>query len=273
MTGAGSLEHVLWIGGPPASGKTTVASTLARTYGLRLYSTDTRTWSHRDRALAAGEPAALRWEALSPGERWDDRTPQDLVDLSLHHVRGPMVLDDVRSLPMAPLVVVEGSVVPPWVVSSGVAAPARALWLLPTADLQDRLLASRGTTGSRAVLHRSLRELLAQEAAEHGAPTLVVDGSGGVEAVTAAVGVRFADALAEGPRAADMAERRGLLREANLDVVGQVRAGAARLVAVGAGDDERRTFACECGRPGCLADVELAVGAAADGPVLTPGHA
>lgn len=267
------MGHVLWIGGPPASGKTSVASALARRHGLRLYSADTRTWSHRDRALAAGDPAALRWEALSPEERWDDRTPQDLIDLSLHHVRGPMVLEDLRSLPTAPLVVAEGSVLPAWAVSSGVADPARAVWLLSTADFQDRLLASRGTSGGRAVLHRSLRALVAQEAVEHGVPTLVVDGSEGVEAVTAAVEVRFAEALAEGPHAAELAERRGLLRRVNLDVVTQVRAGAARFVAIGAGDDERRTFACECGHTGCLADVELPVGVAAEGPVLAPGHA
>lgn len=184
-----------------------------------------------------------------------------------------MVLEDLRSLPTAPLVVAEGSVLPAWAVSSGVADPARTVWLLPAADLQDGLLASRGTTGGRAVLHRSLRELLAQEAAEHDVSTLVVDGSCGVGAVTAAVEARFTVALAEGPRAVDVAERRGLLREANLDVVDQVRAGAARLVAVGAGDDERRTLACECGRTGCLADVELPVGDAADRPVFAPGHA
>ena len=184
-----------------------------------------------------------------------------------------MVLDDLRSLPTAPLVVAEGSVLPPAAVSSGVADPARAVWLLPTADVQDRLLARRGTTGSRALLHRSLRELLEEEAAEHGVATLVVDGSAGVEAVTAAVEARFAEALAQGPCAADVGERRALLREANLDVVGQVRAGTARLVAIGAGDDERRTFSCECGRAGCLADVVLPVGTAAETPVLAPGHA
>ena len=184
-----------------------------------------------------------------------------------------MVVDDLRSLPTAPLVVAEGSVLPASAVSSGVADPARAVWLLPAADLQDRLLASRGSSGGRALLDRSLRELIAREAAYHGAPTLEVDGSCGVGAVTAAVEAMFAEALAEGPHAVDLAERRSLLREANLDVVAQVRAGAARLVAVGAGDDERRRFACECGQIGCLADVELPVADAAQRLVLAPGHA
>jgi cytidylate kinase len=61
-----SVRHTLWIGGAPASGKTTVATRIARRHGLRLYSADTRTWEHRDRALAAGNAAARRWEAMTP---------------------------------------------------------------------------------------------------------------------------------------------------------------------------------------------------------------
>ena len=55
---AAPLVHTLWIGGAPATGcgapatgKTTVATRIARRYGLRLYSSDTRTWVHRDHAL------------------------------------------------------------------------------------------------------------------------------------------------------------------------------------------------------------------------------
>jgi hypothetical protein len=33
-------------------GKTAVAARIARKHGLRWYGTDTRTWQHRDRALA-----------------------------------------------------------------------------------------------------------------------------------------------------------------------------------------------------------------------------
>ena len=67
------VRHVVWIGGAPGSGKTTVARRLARRHGLRLYSADTRTWEHRDRALAAGHAAARCWESLSPAQRWEVR--------------------------------------------------------------------------------------------------------------------------------------------------------------------------------------------------------
>jgi len=98
---------VIWIGGPPASGKTTVATRLACRYGLRLYSADTRTWLHRDRALAAGVAAASRWEAMTPVERWQRSSVAGMLETSLHHERGAMVIEDLAALPVSPLIVAE----------------------------------------------------------------------------------------------------------------------------------------------------------------------
>jgi hypothetical protein len=91
-----ALRHVLWIGGPPSAGKTVVATRIARRHGLRWYGADIRTWQHRDRALVAGNPAAHRWEAMTPDERWVRSTPAEMLAMSLHTERGPMVLDDLR---------------------------------------------------------------------------------------------------------------------------------------------------------------------------------
>ena len=263
------MTHTLWIAGPPASGKTTVATRIARRHGLRLYSADTRTWEHRDRALAAGSEAARRWESLTPEERWERSSAAEMLEMSLHGERGPMVLDDLRALPPTPLVVAEGSPLP----ASGMVDPGRAVWLIPTPAFQRAQLAARGTTGGAAELYLLLAEVIDREAREHGAPTLSIDGALDVEATTQAVESLFADALAAGPRAESRDERRALLREINAAIAAQVRAYYARPWAEGDPDAVVRRFVCECGDTRCDVDLELPVGALLAGPALAPGMA
>src|SRR4029453_9994697 len=174
------LRHVLWTGGPPGTGKTAVATRIARRHGLRWYGADTRTWQHRDRALRAGNPAARRWETMTPQERWVQSTPTQMLEMSLHAERGPMVLDDLRALPESPLVVAEGSTLPAQAVSGGLADRSRAVWLLPTPDFQRALLAARGTPPGPTALYLLLRDRIAREANEHGAPPLLLAGPRGV---------------------------------------------------------------------------------------------
>jgi hypothetical protein len=259
------LRHVLWIGGGSGAGKTTIATRLARRYGLRWYSADAQTWRHRDRAVAAGHPAALRFESLSFAER-ERCTPAELLELGLHEERGPMIVDDLRELPAAPLVVAEGSTLPPFVVSAGIAAPGRGVWLLPTAEFAEARLYPHAPLHARPLLVETWHlgvERTAREVAEHRAPSLVVDGSRDLDEMTALVEERFGDALAEGPRAETAAERRALLREGNEQILAQCLGFLSR---PWAGADEAtytRAFHCECDDPGCDAVLELTVAEAA----------
>ena len=261
------LDHVLWIGGPSGSGKTTIASRITRRHGLRLYSTDTKTWEHRDRAIHEGNAAAIRWEAMTPSERWE-RPPDELLAMSIHLARGPMIVDDLRRLPASPLIVAEGSPVSPALVADR----SRAIWLLPTLELLRTRLEERKLEPGPAALYERAAAEIERQAREHDMPVLAVDGSRRLDQMVDSVERHFADALAAGPRAATEEERRSLIREANAAIVAQVRAYDARPWAVGDAAEDVRTFACECGDRRCAADVRLAVGASEDGPVLAPGH-
>lgn len=263
------MEHVLWIGGPPSSGKTTIATRLAQRHGLRIYSADTRTWVHRDRAIRAGNPAAIRWEEMPPRERWEQSTPAEMLAMSLHRERGPMIIDDVRRLPTSPLIVAEGTPVSP----VGVVDRDRAVWLMPTPELQRARLDERGLEAGPTGLYLLLAAEIDREAREHGVPVLTLDRAHGIHDVVAAVEALFADALANGPRAETAAERRELLREANEAIVDQVRAYYARSWADGDPDKVERTFVCECGDPSCDLSVDVRVGDATDMRVLAAGHA
>jgi hypothetical protein len=221
----------------------------------------------RDRALRAGNAAALRWEAMSPEERLLS-PPEEMLELSLHRERGSMVVDDLRALPSSPLVVAEGSPLPAWALAERVAERARSVWLIPTRAFQGLALRGRDRR-----LYRLLRETIEQEARAHGARTLAVDGSRSIEQTVTAVEDLFGAALAEGPCAGSPAERRSLLREANRAVADQVLDLAARPWADPAAATVDREFACECGDPGCEAGVIVEPRTAASRPAFAPGHA
>ncbi len=169
------MNHVIWIGGPPRSGKTTAARGRARRHGFRLYSADTMTWAHRDRALAAGNQAALRWEGLTEQQRWAESSVAEMLKMSLHSERGHMVVEDVRGLPDTPTLIAEGSTVPAWV--AGEAERRQMLWLIPTPAFQRDLLVKAGVGGGRARLYEHLGEVIGAEARRYRVPAVSVDGN------------------------------------------------------------------------------------------------
>jgi hypothetical protein len=106
------------------------------TLWLRRYNPDTQTWSHLAQALAQGDPAARRAAEMSPAER-AAAAPEEI-----DYARGHMMLDDLRSLPTAFLVLAEAS--PP---EPGIAFMGQAVSLIPTQAVQRSRLASRHPQG------------------------------------------------------------------------------------------------------------------------------
>lgn len=253
------LAHVLWIGGASGAGKTTVAGRLARRWGLRMYSSDTRTWEHRDRAIAAGVEAAIRFEKLSHEER-TNAPLEDQRAMGLGVERSAMMVDDLRGLPRRPLVLAEGTLLPPSVVD-----PCRSVWLLPTGEFQARQRAEERRRDHPV-------DQMAADAGRYGIPAIVIDGSRDIGEIVDEVERLLAAALAAGPLADDRKERRALLREANLAIVDQIRTGCARPWATADPVTQVRTFVCECGDQRCDLEIDLAVGVAASAAVVGVEH-
>jgi hypothetical protein len=266
-----TLEHVVWIGGAPASGKTAVARLLAGKYDLRAYHADAFTQVHHRRALDAELPAAVRWERATPDERWLEASPRELAEWSveLNAGRFRMILEDLAALPDVPGIVVEGTPLLPWLVAPFVVSPRNAVWLVPTAEFtRARLLERRPLAGfvessdaERASETRIAREhLFTDEIAtrlhELDLPVVQVDESRGLHATVAAVEEELAPALARLPRASTREERTALRHEQNAAVVRQARLHHEAHPTVGQATYE---FACECGASGCTATAHLTV--------------
>ncbi|MCX4581323.1 hypothetical protein OHB41_51185 [Streptomyces sp. NBC_01571] len=271
MDGLGS---VMWLGGAPGVGKTTVARLLARRHGLRWYNADAHTWEHRDRAIAAGHPAAIRYEESPIPDRWSAPMEERLA-MSLHHERGPMVQDDLLALPTSPLTLAEGTPITPKVVGSG-----QALWLIPTPELQRDRLDERDLLPGVRELYQRLGDEITAEVKRFGGQMLVVDESWSLGEVVTKVESHFADLLAHGPVATSQLERRQLLRYANRAFVDQYQTFFTRswARALGATSDVVLSFSCECAQAGCEKQIDLAVSdfpqPPDDGslPLLAPGH-
>lgn len=231
------LSNVLWIGGPAGAGKTTVGRLLARRHGLRWYNQDTRTWVHRDRALAAG----IELPARGPGSY--DRTP--------------MIVEDLRSLPTSPLVVAEGGAMTP-----AIAKPkSHAVWLVPSQEVQRARLEQRHPAGAPPGCLRSWHVIVGQLGGCD-VNTITVDNQT-VDETIAEVERLFGAFIAEGPKAVTIDQRRELVRYGNQALVTQYLSPLARPITSRDPEKTIRIFDCECATPSCDALVELSVSDAA----------
>jgi hypothetical protein len=285
------LAHVLWIGGPPCCGKTSIARALAGRHGLRAYHADARTWEHHDKALERGFPAAARWESMTPDEQWLADV-DDMVELSLaaNEERCLLMIEDVETLPCAPLTVVEGTPLLPWLLADRLASRDHAVWLVPSPGFQrarleerPRVTFERTSEPARALENRIRRELrvgeeIERDARARGFDVLRVDGSCRLEEMTAAVESIFARVLRAGPRAETEHDRWALRRESNVVLLRQVSTYFERVPEAGDPETTPVPFACECGRGGCDATAELPLARVArivreGGAVVADGHA
>jgi hypothetical protein len=286
-----ALEHVVWLGGPPCSGKTSIARILAGRHDLRAYHSDAHTWEHHDKAVERRYPAAARTESLGPDELWLAELDALVAQpLEANEERCRLMLEDIEALPPSPLIVAEGTPLFPWLVEERLASRDHAVWLVPTPEFQRARLEERVGTEwrrtsdpPRALANRIEREhavgeRIERDARKRGLRVLTVDGSRDVAAMAAAVEEIFAEVVAAGPRASDPQARSALRREDNQQVYRQVSTFFERRPEAGDAARSPVPFACECGASGCDAGVRVTLVEAQrvfdgkDEQLAAPGH-
>ena len=205
------LSHVLWIGGGPQAGKTTLSRMLAGKWDLKIYNLDWHTVREHavpEHALRPGS-AARAFTRLSMDERWAVPSPLDLLgrSIAVWQEGFALVLEDLLALPRSRTIVAEGPGAFPWCVAPLLTSARQAIFLVPTGERRDLVAARRWGSGQvgrfpgiiereRALANVSARDALldariASSCAELGLRCERVDGSRDLDATLELVEAQF----------------------------------------------------------------------------------
>jgi hypothetical protein len=138
--------RVLWLGGSPCSGKSSIAQALARRYGAAVYHCDDHWQAHCALVTPEAQPQMWRASRMSWDELWGRDVASLLADeLAIYAEEFPMIVADLRRQVQAHgLVIAEGAALLPGHVARHVADARQAIWLTPTEAFQRRIYPQRG---------------------------------------------------------------------------------------------------------------------------------
>jgi hypothetical protein len=201
------LDAILWLGGAPCAGKSSVAELLVSRFDIDVYHVDEAFNAHVCRLGVRAHPALLRWMRSSWDERWI-RPPEvllsDVIECYREHLS--FVLEDLRALVSnSRHVLVEGTALLPDEIAPLLGSRERGIWLIPTQPFQEHNYERRVWVGSilqqcadpklafRNWMRRDVAfaRWVARQVHDQGLTSIEIDGSSGVEQIADRVAGHF----------------------------------------------------------------------------------
>ncbi|HUP27751.1 MAG TPA: hypothetical protein VM409_04895 [Chloroflexia bacterium] len=200
------LRHVVWIGGSPCAGKSSITRLLAAQYNLQTYSCDDHYDEHLGRAVPDRHPLMSNAAKMTWDEVW--MRPIDVLverELEFYREEFELVIEDLLCMPRTTPIIAEGAALLPECVALLLSDLNQAIWVVPTEEFQlkeysrrewvqtilsqcrDPQQAWQNWMGRDAGFARSV----AQAAADRGFRVIEVDGSRSIEEHAKMVAAHF----------------------------------------------------------------------------------
>ena len=206
------LRHVLFIGGPPDGGKTSIAEEIGRTYRFEVYHFDRHEMEHFSRADPTSMPALYRAhpDRMTAEARWLGSPPGIMAEETIDSwsERFTLAVEDLLQMPASPHIVAEGPGFFPERLMPYLSEPNQAVWLVPSPAFKIASVLRRDKPGSRWETtdpERAQRNLIERDllmsryvretARELGLTVLEIDGSRGLEQILVEVEAHFGPLL------------------------------------------------------------------------------
>lgn len=191
-----TLPHVVWIGGSPCAGKSTIADALAREHGFALYRCDAALDAHVRRTDPSDYPLLHRLTSAPWDELWSRPVATQIrEELAFYREEFPLVVEDLRGYHAGNPVIAEGTALLPGLITPFLTSARRGIWLVPGAAFQREHYARRPWI--RAILDQcadpaaafdnwmgrdsGFADAVARSADAHRLPVLRVDGARAIE--------------------------------------------------------------------------------------------
>ena len=139
------LSHILWMGGSPCPGKSSIARILAGEHQLHTYHCDEAFADHRQQVTASQQPMLHRWTHTAWEELW--MQPHEVLvaeALACYREHFELVLQDLLDLPRSEPVLAEGTCLLPGSVDEVLSNKDQAVWVIPTEAFQKARYRERG---------------------------------------------------------------------------------------------------------------------------------